>query len=63
MFLTLFFCLLAGFPCKAVVPDLPPFASAEACIERGYELERQWLAEHREWQESGVRCSAEKPKP
>jgi hypothetical protein len=62
MFLTLFFCALTGFPCKAVTPPLPPFASFEACIIRGDQLAQEWLAKHPDWQEGGVRCASGRPK-
>ena len=62
MFLTLFFCALTGFPCKAVTPPLPPFPSFEACIARGHEMAQDWLSHHSDWQEGGVRCSATRPK-
>jgi hypothetical protein len=61
MFLTLFFCALAGSPCKSVPVLLPPFPTFEACIARSDELVKGVLRLHPDWQEAGARCSAAKP--
>jgi hypothetical protein len=77
MFLTLFFCLAAaGTPpaepapaqagagagsCTAVVPGLPPFASANECLAMGEALSKAWLARHPGYIEGGMRCAATEP--
>jgi hypothetical protein len=74
MFLTIFICALAGSPpafagagsCKplplpAGVADYR-FPSFEECRGAGLDIERIWLAAHRDWQEGGVRCAMDGPK-
>jgi hypothetical protein len=74
MFLTIFVCALLGSPpasagagsCKPL--PLPQrlaehqFVSFEECTAAGFDIERVWLYDHRDWQEGGVRCMAEQPK-
>jgi hypothetical protein len=66
MFLTIFVCALAGSPCHAL--PLPPgvadhrFPSFEECMGAVLDIERIWLAAHRDWQEGGVHCAMDGPK-
>jgi hypothetical protein len=66
MYLTIFVCALAGSPCKPI--PLPAhlaaheFASFEECQAAGFDIERAWLFDHRDWQEGGMRCMTEQPK-